>query len=121
MHQTVDLGKDEPPWRDEHLWPFVASAGALLLVLAGRAVDASGAGGGGAAPDALVGAGAVAVLARRRVDAGGAVVRRAAPFAVLLVVAVLVLPRRRMYASRAIGRTAAVSAFRAHVDSFLDG
>ena len=35
-----------------------------LLVLAGRAVDAAGAVGGGAAPDALVAAGAVAVLAR---------------------------------------------------------
>ena len=40
-----------------------------LLVLAGRAVDAAGAVGGGTAPDALVGAGAVAVLARRGVDA----------------------------------------------------
>ena len=38
-------------------------------MLAGRAVDAAGAVGGGAAPDALVGAGAVAVLARRGVDA----------------------------------------------------
>ena len=37
-------------------------------MLAGRAVDAAGAVGGGAAPDALVGAGAVAVLARGRVD-----------------------------------------------------
>ena len=36
---------------------------------AGRAVDAAGAVGGGTAPDALVGAGAVTVLARRRVDA----------------------------------------------------
>ena len=40
-----------------------------LLMLAGGAVDAAGAVGGGAAPDALVGAGAVAVLARGRVDA----------------------------------------------------
>ena len=56
-------------------------------------MDASGAGGGGAAPDALVRAGAVAVLARGRVDAGGAIGRRAAPFAVLFVVAMLVLPR----------------------------
>ena len=38
-------------------------------MLAGGAVDAAGAVGGGAAPDALVGAGAVAVLARGRVDA----------------------------------------------------
>jgi len=37
-------------------------------VLAGRAVDAAGAVGGGAAPDALVGAWAMAVLASRRVD-----------------------------------------------------
>ena len=58
-----------------------------------RAMDAAGAVGGGAAPDALVGAGAMAVLASRRVDASGTVARRSAPFAVLLVVAVLVLPR----------------------------
>ena len=38
-------------------------------MLAGRAVDAAGAVGGGATPDALVGARAVAVLARRGVDA----------------------------------------------------
>ena len=55
-------------------------------MLAGRAVDAAGAVGGGTAPDALVGAGAVAVLARGRVDA-----------------------------PRAIARAAAISAFRAHV------
>ena len=40
----------------------------LLLMLAGRTVDATGAIGGGAAPDALVAAGAVAVFARRGVD-----------------------------------------------------
>ena len=38
-------------------------------MLAGGAVDATGAVGGGAAPDALVGAGTVTVLARRGVDA----------------------------------------------------
>ena len=38
-------------------------------MLAGRAVDAAGAVGGGTAPDALVGAGTVAVLARRGADA----------------------------------------------------
>ena len=38
-------------------------------MLAGRAVDAAGAVGGGAAPDALVAAGTVAVLARRGVNA----------------------------------------------------
>ena len=38
-------------------------------MLAGGAVDTAGAVGGGAAPDALVGAGTVAVLARGRVDA----------------------------------------------------
>ena len=42
-------------------------------MLAGRAVDAAGAVGGGAAPDALVAAGTVAVLARRGVDAARAV------------------------------------------------
>ena len=65
----------------------------LLLVLSGRAVDAAGAVGSGAAPDALVGAGAMAVLASRRVDASGTVARRTAPFAVLLVIAVFMFPR----------------------------
>ncbi len=65
----------------------------LLLMPSGRAVNAAGAIRGGAAPDALVGAGAVAVLSRGRVDATGTVARRAAPFAVLLVVAMLVLLR----------------------------
>ena len=37
-------------------------------MLAGRAVDATGAVGGGATPDALVAPGAVAVLARGGVD-----------------------------------------------------
>ena len=37
-------------------------------MLAGGAVDAAGAVGSGAAPNALVGAGTVAVLARRGVD-----------------------------------------------------
>ena len=44
----------------------------------GRAVVAAGTVGGGAAPDALVAAGAVAVLARGRVYAARAVARRAA-------------------------------------------
>ncbi len=44
-----------------------------LLMLAGGAVDAAGAVGGGAAPDALVGAGTMAVLARRGVDAPRAI------------------------------------------------
>ena len=39
-----------------------------LLVLAGRAVDATGAVGGRTAPDALVAAGAMAMLARWGVD-----------------------------------------------------
>ena len=49
-----------------------------LLMLTGWAVDAAGTVGGGAAPDALVGAGAVAVLARRGVDAPRAIARAAA-------------------------------------------
>ena len=60
---------------------------------AGGGVDAAVAVGGGAAPDALVGAGSMAVLASRRVDASGTVARRSAPFAVLLVIAMFVLPR----------------------------
>ena len=84
-------------------------------MLAGRAVDAAGAVGGGAAPDALVAAGAVAVLARGRVDATRTIARRAAPLAVLLVVAVLVLSCRTMYAARTVARASAVSAFRTHI------
>ena len=91
-----------------------------LLVLAGRAVVAAGAVGGGAAPDALVGAGAVAVLFRRRVVAARAVARRTAPFTVLFVIAVFMFPRGRMDTCRAVARATAISAFRAHVDnSFL--
>ena len=59
-------------------------------MLAGRAVDAAGAVGGGAAPDALVAAGAVAVLARGGVDA-----------------------------SRAVARAPAISAFRTHLFSSI--
>ena len=88
-------------------------------MLAGRAVDAAGAVGGGAAPDALVAAGTVAVLARRGVDTSRAVARRAAPFTVLLVVAMLVLPRGRVDASRAVARASTVSAFRTHLFSSI--
>ena len=84
-------------------------------MLAGRAVVAAGAVGGGAAPDALVAAGAVAVLLRGGVVAARTIARRSAPFAVFLVIAVLVLPRRRMDASRTVGRGSAVSAFCTHV------
>ena len=84
-------------------------------MLPGRAVVAAGAVGGGAAPDALVAAGAVAVLARGGRDAAGAVARRAAPLAVLLVVAMFVFPRRRMDTARAVACATAVSAFRTHL------
>ena len=47
-------------------------------MLAGRAVDAAGTIGCGAAPDALVSTGAVAVLARGRVDTARTVARRSA-------------------------------------------
>ena len=63
-------------------------------MLSGRAVDASGAVSGGAAPDALVGTGAMAMLARWGMDAGGPIGRRTAPFAMLLVIAMFVLARR---------------------------
>ena len=90
----------------------------LFLVLAGRAVVAAGAVGGGAAPDALVAAGAVAVLFRGGIVAARAVARRTAPFAVFLVVAVLMLASGRMIAARAVARRSAMSAFSAHVISF---
>ena len=50
----------------------------LFLVLPSRTVDTTGTVGCGAAPDALVAAGAVAVLARRGVDAPRAIARAAA-------------------------------------------
>ena len=65
-----------------------------LLMLAGRAVEASGTVSGGTAPDALVATRTVTVLACGGVEASGAVRRRTAPFAVLLVIAVFMLPRR---------------------------
>ena len=108
-----------PNRRGKRKWQYVQGgtlrSKKLLLMLAGRAVDAAGAIGGRAAPDALVAAGAVAVLARWRVNAPRAVTLRTTPLAVLLVVTVLMLSRRRVNTSRAIARTSAVSTFRAHV------
>ena len=80
----------------------------------GRAVVAAGAVGGGAAPDALVAAWAVAVLLRGRMVAARAVARRAAPFAMLLVVAMLVLAGGAVVAAASVACASAVSAFRAH-------
>ena len=70
--------------------------------------------GGGAAPNALVGARAVSVLAGRGVYTTGTITGRAAPFAVFLIVTVLVLPSRGMDTARAVTRAATVSAFRTH-------
>ena len=83
-------------------------------MLAGRAVDAAGAVGGGAAPDALVAAGAVAMFLRGRMIAARAVGGRAAPFAMLLIVAMLVLLRWAVITTATIIRTSAMSTFRAH-------
>ena len=83
-------------------------------MLPSRAVDAAGAVGRRAAPDALVRAGAVTVLARRGMDAARPVGRRAAPFAAPLVIAMLVLPRRRVDASAPVARRSAMPAFCAH-------
>lgn len=83
-------------------------------MLPGRAVDAAGAVGRRAAPDALVRAGAVTVLARRRMDASRPVGRRAAPFAALLVIAMLVFPRRRVDAPAPVARRSAMPAFCTH-------
>ena len=87
-------------------------------MLAGRAVIAAGAVGGGAAPDALVAAGTVAVLLRGRMVAARAVARRATVFAMLLVVAMLVFAGGAVVTAAAVTRASAVSAFRAH-DAFL--
>ena len=83
-----------------------------------RAVVTAGAVGGGAAPDALVAAGAVAVLLRGRMVAARAVARRPAVFAMLLVVAMLVFAGRAVVTAASVAHTSAVSAFRAH-DAFL--
>ena len=87
-------------------------------MLASRAVVAAGAVGGGAAPDALVAAGAVAVLLRGRMVTARAVARRAAVFAMLLVVAMLVFAGRAVVAAASVAHASTVSAFRAH-DAFL--
>ena len=83
-------------------------------MLPGRAVNAAGAVGCRAAPDALVRAGAMTVLACRGMDTSRPIGRRAAPFAVLLVIAMLVLPRRRVDASAPVARRSAMPAFCAH-------
>ena len=87
-------------------------------MLSGWAVVTAGAVGGGAAPDALVAAGAVAVLLRGRMVAARAVARRAAVFAMLLVIAMFMLAGGAVVAAAPIARASAVSAFRAH-DAFL--
>ena len=87
-------------------------------MLPGRAVVAAGAVGGGAAPDALVAARAVAMLLRGRMVASRAVARRAAVFAMLLIVAMLVFASRAVVTAAPIACASAVSAFRAH-DAFL--
>ena len=86
-------------------------------MLSGRAVVATGAGGGGAAPDAFVAAGTMAMLLRGRMVAARAVARRAAPLTVLLVVTMLVLAGGAVVATASVARASAVSAFRAH-DAF---
>ena len=84
-------------------------------MLSGWAVVTAGAVGGGAAPDALVAAGAVAVLLRGRMVAARAVARRAAVFAMLLVVAMFMLTGGAVVAAAPIARASAVSAFRTHL------
>ena len=84
----------------------------------GRAVITAGTVGSGAAPDALVAAGAMAVLLRWRMVAARAVARRAAPFAMLLVVAMFVLAGRAVVTAASVARASAVSAFRTH-DAFF--
>ena len=84
-------------------------------MFAGRTVAETGAVGGGATPDALVAAGAVAVLLRGRMVATRAVARRAAVFAMLFIVAMLVFAGRAVITAASVAHTSAVSAFRAHV------
>ena len=79
-----------------------------------RAVVAARAVGGGAAPDALVAAGAVAVLLRGRMVAARAVARRAAVFAMLLVIAMFMLAGGAVVTAASIARASAVSAFHSH-------
>ena len=84
-------------------------------MLASRAVVAARAVGNGAAPDALVAAGAVAVLLRGRMVAARAITRRAAPLAELLVIAVFMLAGGAVVAAAPIAHASEVSAFRAHL------
>ena len=86
---------------------------------AGRAVEAAGAVGGRAAPDALVRAGSMPMLARGRMEAARAVGRRTAPLAVLLVVPMLMLARGRVNAPAPIARRSAMSTFSCHVNLHL--
>lgn len=86
----------------------------LPFVPLGGRVLAAGAGGRGAAPDALAAAVAVTVDAVRAVLAAVAVGRGAAPFAVLLVVDVFMRPVRAVLAAVTVARAIAVSAFRTH-------
>ena len=99
--ERISRGGDELTLGNEKAGTHSAKR-ALFFVAASWAVNAAGASGSGAAPNALVGAGAMAVLARGRMDAARAIRRRAAPLAVLLVVTVFVLVIRRMDAAGTI-------------------
>ena len=85
-------------------------------MLSGRAVDAAGTIGGGAAPDTLVAARAVPVQPIRTIRATMSVAGRTAPFAVLLVVAMLMKPIRAVCASVPVARRTAMSAFCRHLN-----
>ena len=85
----------------------------------GWAVDAAGAVGGRAAPNALVRAGAMPMLARRRMKAAQTVGRRTAPLAVFLVVSMLMLARGQVNAPAPVTRRSAMSAFSCHVNLHL--
>ena len=87
----------------------------LFLVSLRWRVDAPRAGGGRAAPDALVTAVPVTVDLVRRVDATVPVAGRPAPFAVLLVIDVLVDLLRTVDATPPVACRSAMPAFRAHV------
>ena len=84
------------------------------FVSACRGVDAAGAGGRRAAPDALVSAVSMAVGFVRRVDAAVSIARASAPLAVLLVVEVLVRLGGTVDARTSVARAIAMAAFGAH-------
>ena len=94
---------------------IIALTGASsFLVSPRRGIDAPRAGGGRAAPDALVAAVSMAMELVRRIDATVPVAGRSAPLAVLLVIDVLMNLLGTVDTAVPVTRRSAMPAFRAH-------